>query len=169
MALTECIDAWTEQLWALMKRFWNQYARMRRQTGYLGDMTFVNPEPEFIRFIAAVSLDEADLDTYNNLCQSEGGSVFENLQSLQDGLLFNNAWANFVIIRAFLRGLQYVVAVLIFDESELVPLPLEWSQHKDHYVVLQLKGLHYSTVRLITDDQELPLLLDHKTVTMAIE
>jgi urease accessory protein UreE len=62
------------------------------------------------------------------------------------------------------------VALLIFDEAELVPLPLEWSQDKEHYVLLQLKELHYSAVRLVTDDdKELLLLLDHDTVTRAIE
>jgi hypothetical protein len=109
MALTDGINSWTDTTWELLKVYWQKYARMRRQTGHTKDMTFLKVDADFVRFIAADSLIEDDLDLYNAVCMDEGGEVFEIIDQVKDSVMFHNAWANVAIIRSLLRGLQYCI------------------------------------------------------------
>jgi hypothetical protein len=173
MALTDGVDLWSRRVRSLLRQNWQKYIRMRRMTGCTENMSIMQIDSDFVRFIAASNLVKDDLDTYNNLCMDEGGEVFETIEQVQDDVTFNNAWANLVIIRALLRGLQFTIGLIIFDaeEGKVAPLPLEWTQDKDQYVLLELKDLHYSVVRLTreADDVDMPLLMDRDTAIKALQ
>jgi hypothetical protein len=173
LVLADGFEAWTTKVWTILRDFWGQYARMKRQIGHMEDMTFLKVDADFIRFIAASSLEADDLDTYNNLCLLEGGASFDTIEKVKDDVMFNNAWANFIIVRSLLKGMRYKIGLIIFDTSErgLADLPVLWTQDKDLYIILELSGLHYSPVQLIreADGERMPLLLDQDTAMRALE
>ena len=173
MALQDGVELWTRSMRSLLRQNWQKYIRMRHATGVTEDMSVMQIDSDFIRFIAASNLEKEDLDTYNNLCMDEGGDSCETIEKVQDDVLSNNAWANVVIIRALLRGLHFSIGLVIFDSEEgrVAPLPLEWTQDKELYVLLELKGSHYSVVRLTREEDsvDLPLLLDRDTAMKALQ
>ncbi len=138
---------------------------------YQNDNDVVAIDAPFLRFIAAASLEDDDLEQYNELCADEGGETFDTIQDLRQNTATTDAWVNFVVVRAMLRGLRYSVGIIIFDlslEEGVVPLPRQWLHNKKQYILLQLSGHHYNLLRLTKGQESHPLLLDRKTVLHAL-
>jgi hypothetical protein len=116
---------------------------------------------EFVRFVSAGGLIPEDLDQYNSLVAAGEASYSipaDDIEELRRRVR-TNGWADFVSIRSFLRGIEFSIGLLIFDDttsSGLVMFPSEWFKDKSAYGMIMRHSDHYDAIEARRGESDRP-------------
>lgn len=161
IALNESMQSWgkNKKITKILRKHWYSFLE-------LGLESPDNFTSKFVRYITSISIDQDDLETYNNIASADNKGKFDSVTKLAEHVLHTNCWVDTVTFGAFLKSLDCSVAVVVIDHDIKEPLCVfdEVTQNKDFYICLWLQDYHYEPIQLVYKEQDLPLCVSRESI-----
>jgi hypothetical protein len=156
IAMNDSLDVWCseEELRVKMEEHWEDFHRVTGQT--LDKVT-----SDLVRFMCSKNVDDNILEAYNqeaafrrNSLGNKNAKIFKTTEDLGKYMRKKSTWGDQASLHAFLKSLDFVCGIVIFDAGigGIVRLPEEWTKDKKVYICLRREASHYNVVRLCRTD-----------------
>ncbi len=161
MALNGSLHIWKDnhKIRNLLRDYWHGFLE-------LGVESPDNFTPTFVRYMTSVSIDQADLNAYNEIASADDKPAFDCLIDMAEHVLFTNCWVDTVTFGAFLKSLGCSIAVVVIDEAITEPLsvPEDLTRNKDLYICLWLQDDHYRPIQLVHKGRDLAMCVSRQSI-----
>lgn len=161
IALNESMQSWggNKKIKNMLRDHWHRFLE-------LGLESPDNFTPTFVRYITSISIDQDDLEAYNNIASADNKKQFDSIPEMAAHVLSTNCWIDTVTFGAFLKSLECSIAVVVIDHEIKEPLCVlhELAHNKDFYICLWLQDYHYQPIQLVHQGEDLQLCVTRESI-----
>lgn len=161
IALNESVESWkhSKKITKMLRNHWHSYL----------DLGLESPDyftAKFVRYITSMSIDQEDLDWYNNIALADGNKEMDSADDMAEHVLLSDCWVDTTMFGAFLKSLDCSVAVVVLDHELKEPLTMldALTKNKDFYICLWLQDDHYQPLQLVYKGKELGALVSRESI-----
>lgn len=166
IALNESLEAWKhdKKITKRLRDHWHSFLE-------LGLESPDNFTPKFVRYITSASIDDKDLTMYNDTACADKKHMFDSVDALSKHVLHSNCWVDTTTFGAFLKSLDYSIALVVLDHEIKQPLHVfqELTKNKDFYICLWLEDDHYQPIQIVYKDQDLSMCVSRAWILKFME
>lgn len=125
-----------------------------------------NFTPTFVRYMTSVSIDQFDVDAYNDVASADDKTTFDCLTEMAEHVLHTTCCVDTVTFGAFLKSLDCSIAAVVIHDAitELV----ERSRRTDaKQRILHLPvatGRPYQPIQLVHKGQDLAMCVSRQSI-----
>ena len=161
VALNESVESWrhNKKLKNILRTHWHNFL----------DLGLENPDSFtalFVRYITSISIDQDDLDCYNDIADADGTKKIDSADDMAEHVLLSNCWVDTTTFGAFLKSLDCSVAVVVIDYEIKQPLYMfdALTKNKEFYICLWLQDDHYQPLQLAYKGQEFGAFVSREVI-----
>lgn len=161
IALNESLEAWrhNKKISKKLRNHWHSFLE-------LGLESPDNFTPKFVRYITSASIDDKDLVMYNDTARADKTDTFDSVDDLAEHVLHSNCWVDTTTFGAFLKSLDYSIALVVLDYEIKQPLNMfeELTKNKDFYICLWLEDDHYQPIQTVYKNKDLSMCVSRDCI-----
>lgn len=165
-ALNKSVESWgnNKKLKNILRTHWHNFL----------DLGLEDPDyftAKFVRYITSISIDQDDLNCYNDIAVADGNTKIESADDMAEHVLLSNCWVDTTTFGAFLKSLDCLVSVVVIDHEIKQPLYMlnALTKQKEFYICLWLQDNHYQPMQLVYRGQELGAFVSRDVILKFME